>query len=143
VTDDGELGVLRERLDGICRRHLSPGGADLVVALARPAIRLHHCGVGTGSHLGGVALLEQPDQWPWWNDRPLSLVAVLDLGELSPFTSDPDLPPRGILSVFYDDVEQPWGFRPEDGLLVGRRRPGVASSIGRRWCRTTRWRQKG
>ena len=101
-------------MDGICHRHLSPGDADLVTALARPAVRLHHSHVGTRSHLGGAALLELPDQWPWWNDRPLSLVAVLNLEELSPFTSDPDLPPRWMVNVFYHGVEQPWGFNPGD-----------------------------
>lgn len=114
MTDNSEIEVLRERLDAICRRHLSLRGAELVTALARPAIRLHHSHAGTRSHLGGAALLEHPDQWPWWNNRPLSLVAVLDLGELSPFSSDPALPPGGTLNVFYDDEEQPWGFKPED-----------------------------
>jgi uncharacterized protein YwqG len=114
VTDTNDVDALRERLEGICRRHLSPGGVALVTSLARPAIRLLHADAGTRSHLGGAALLEHPDRWPRRDDRPLALVAVLDLEELSPFTSDLDLPPRGTLNFFYDDVEQPWGLRPED-----------------------------
>ncbi|HEV7763092.1 MAG TPA: YwqG family protein [Acidimicrobiales bacterium] len=114
MTDGNDVDALRERLEGICRRHLSPGGVDLVTSLARPAIRLRHADAGTRSHLGGAALLEHPDRWPRRDDRPLALVAVLDLEELSPFASDLDLPPRGTLNLFYDDVEQPWGFRPED-----------------------------
>jgi len=91
TTHNIEIEALGERLDGICRQHLSPRGTDLVTSLARPAIRLHHSHAGTRSHLGGAALLEHPDQWPWWNDRPLSLVGVLDLEELSPFSSDLDV----------------------------------------------------
>ena len=109
-----ETGALRARLSHICREQLNPEAAAVVESLARPAVRMHHTDDPTRSHLGGGALLVDSNQWPRWNDRPLSLVAVIDLAELSQFDTEPGLPSQGVLNFFYDDEEQPWGFEPED-----------------------------
>ncbi len=109
-----ESQALRGRLAEICAQRLPPDAAELVESLARSAIRLRHTDEVASSHLGGVALLDHPDRWPRLNERPLSLVAVVDLAELAPFESDPVLPRAGVLNFFYDYVEQPWGFEPGD-----------------------------
>lgn len=114
MTGDGNLDVLQERLAALCRQHLAPEGAALVESSARPAIGLHHTDRPTRSHLGGVALLDDADGWPRRGDRPLSLVAVLDLAELAPFVTDLALPSEGVINFFYDCVERPWGFEPVD-----------------------------
>lgn len=114
MTAEADLDLLQERLAALCRRHLAPDAAALLTSLARPAIRLRHTDRRTRSHLGGVALLDDADAWPGADGRPLALVAVLDLGELAPFATDLPLPSEGVVNLFYDTVEQPWGFEPGD-----------------------------
>lgn len=114
MTGNSEIPRLRAQLNEICARHLSTDAAAALEALTRPAIRLVHNDGPTRSHLGGPALLDDEAQWPHWQGRPLSLLAVIDLSELKDFDSDPPLPTDGTLNFFYDNGEQPWGFRPSD-----------------------------
>jgi len=56
-----------------------------------------------------IAALERP--WP------LDFVAQIDFRQM--WTSgplDPDMPTRGLLSIFYDVQEQPWGFDPRERM---------------------------
>jgi uncharacterized protein YwqG len=47
--------------------------------------------------------------------QPLAFIAQLDLAELSRAGAlDADFPQSGRLAIFYDTIEQPWGFRPAD-----------------------------
>lgn len=49
------------------------------------------------------------------NRFPLTFVAQLDFAELwAAGALDPDMPRCGVLFLFYDTFEQPWGFDPED-----------------------------
>lgn len=51
------------------------------------------------------------------SEQPLSFVAQINLAEMwAAGTLDPDIPQRGIVSIFYDMVEQPWGFAPSDRI---------------------------
>ncbi|MCA9312647.1 MAG: DUF1963 domain-containing protein [Phycisphaerales bacterium] len=51
--------------------------------------------------------------WPTWNDKPLSLVALLDLAELAGMDTGLDLPTVGLLNVFFEaDEQMAWGFDP-------------------------------
>ena len=46
---------------------------------------------------------------------PLAFVAQLNLADIwSAGPVDPDLPRQGMLSIFYDTLEQPWGFQVSD-----------------------------
>ena len=110
MTDGGS------RLSSLAHEHLSPADADTFLRLARPAISLRHTQpeIDTVSHLGGEARLAKDQDWPTRLEEPLSLIAVLDLAELAGFASDLALPRQGILNLFYDADEQPWGFDPSD-----------------------------
>jgi uncharacterized protein YwqG len=114
VTESAEVQRYRELLRAICGRHLAANAAATVESLARPAIRLVHGAGPTRSHLGGAAFLDDEAHWPRWHDRPLSLVAVIDLADLAGLHSDPQLPPEGTVNFFYDHEQQPWGFDPGD-----------------------------
>lgn len=46
---------------------------------------------------------------------PLSFLAQINFAEIwAAGPVDPDMPRSGILSVFYDGIEQPWGFDPAE-----------------------------
>ena len=47
------------------------------------------------------------------DDRPLSFMAQVNLADTSGLTNGV-LPATGLLSFFYDAVNQPWGFDPAD-----------------------------
>lgn len=87
-------------------------GARLVVDPTRDSRT-----VGT-SRLGGRPDLPADVPWPRDHGGPLSFVLQVDLadlpGELAPQVADSGLPTSGLLSFFYDAVEQPWGFDPDD-----------------------------
>jgi uncharacterized protein YwqG len=46
--------------------------------------------------------------------NPLTFVAQLNLAELQPHLPDASLPPRGLLSIFFDRREMPLGDDPDD-----------------------------
>jgi uncharacterized protein YwqG len=122
VTSPNEvLDDLRARARDLCVDQVDPDGVALLEELGRPAIRLRRSEEAAPSHLGGNALLADGVAWPWWEEKPLSLVAVLNLQDLAPFTTDVQLPNRGILNFFYEaDEQQAWGFDPlhRDGWRV-------------------------
>jgi uncharacterized protein YwqG len=98
------------------------GGEDVarwMAKLARPGIALRRSsprgGRGVkvgGSKLGGAPDLPAGAAWPAQGDQPLAFLAQLDLAEASGHDRAGLLPRAGLLSFFYDCVEQPWGFDP-------------------------------
>jgi len=46
--------------------------------------------------------------------QPLDFLLQIDLVDLRPFGLAAGLPPRGLLTFFYDTENQPWGFDPAD-----------------------------
>ncbi len=68
-----------------------------------------------GSRFGGQPLLPADVEWPEGPDGPLGFVVQLDFEQLyHAHDGALPLPPRGILSVFYDIENQPWGHDPRD-----------------------------
>jgi hypothetical protein len=66
------------------------------------------------TRLGGRPNLPKEIPWPVREDgQPLSFVAQLDLSALPEIRNLP-LPKVGSLFFFYDVVEMPWGFDPND-----------------------------
>eukprot|EP00966_Prymnesium_polylepis_P273863 6326399-Prymnesium_polylepis.2 len=59
------------------------------------------------SRFGGGADLLPDQEWPFANDRPLDFLLQLNLGDIS----SPLLPTCGLLSIFYDIQNQPWGAK--------------------------------
>ncbi|WP_053485656.1 YwqG family protein [Lysinibacillus sp. FJAT-14745] len=88
-------------------------------AIATPTadedIRMGH------SKIGGAPDTTTDFVWPKTkNGQPLYFLCQLNLAEIKPFDSNHLLPTEGLLSFFYDAVEQPWGYDPndEDGFHV-------------------------
>ena len=67
------------------------------------------------SRLGGAPDVGPGFEWPYWKDRPLAFLGQVDLAAVArfPFASAV-LPPRGLLSFFYDPAQETWGFDPKD-----------------------------
>lgn len=124
----GEVDSLEEswrRLRALGSQHLGQELGERVVSLARPAIRLVP-GSGNGSaggpsRLGGNPVLAPGTGWPTWADKPLSLLAVIDLAEVARLDDGGWLPTSGWLNFFYEaEEQQAWGFDPAhaDGWRV-------------------------
>lgn len=63
------------------------------------------------SKLGGAPDLPPGTPWPARAGAPLAFVLQLDLSGID---TGGELPADGLLSFFYDAVEEPWGDEPED-----------------------------
>lgn len=112
---------------------------DRLEGVARPCIRLYlsqqdedEIRIGC-SKIGGRPDLPPSIKWPYETERPpnnrdrffnqtpktrsllpLSLVAQLDLAEISVFDEENLLPPSGWLYFFYSNEQDVWGFDPRD-----------------------------
>ena len=66
------------------------------------------------SKFGGEPDLPPGHEWPYYEGKPLSFLAQIDLAEASKYDTEGLLPKSGILSFFYECEEQPWGYDPKD-----------------------------
>ena len=87
---------------------------SLVEPLSQPAVRITVSEINAQSHFGGAARLPAEFEWPRKGQAPLTLLAQLDLAELATAHQFDWLPVSGTLAFFYDLVNSPWGFNPED-----------------------------
>jgi hypothetical protein len=82
--------------------------ADTLVALCRTGIALtprsqDRAGTPAGrTHLGGLPDLPPGAVWPHRRDHPMTLLAQIDLAEMSRCDDDRLLPPAGLLQIFAD-----------------------------------------
>jgi uncharacterized protein YwqG len=82
--------------------------------LARPAIVLEDASGRMVLRLGGSPRLPASIAWPDRKGRPLSFVAELDLAALRAVGGPDWLPASGVLHLFFDAEDEPWGFDPAD-----------------------------
>lgn len=93
---------------------------DAILAASLPSIRMRAKRVNEmemaegASKIGGLPDLPPGTEWPVYRSRPLSFLAQINLAEVQSFPAARQLPAHGLLSFFYDAVEQPWGFDPAD-----------------------------
>jgi uncharacterized protein YwqG len=66
------------------------------------------------SKLGGWPDLPEGFRWPEKDGTPLAFLGQFALSAVPRFDAGEGLPAGGLLSVFYDNVGQPWGFDPKD-----------------------------
>ncbi|HET6428967.1 MAG TPA: YwqG family protein [Phycisphaerae bacterium] len=110
----------RQSLCDLLARHFAPETAEAVSRTILPSIRIlpappPYEGFPLGrSRIGGEPDMPPGHPWPRRQGRPLSFLAQINCAELP----DPDgaspLPRDGLLLVFYDADQQPWGFDPAD-----------------------------
>lgn len=98
-----------------------------VVNLARPSRRAIATKDATArSCLGGLPVLPAETEWPKHGDKPLALVAQIDLGEAALSKLVPGLPATGLLLFFVDSQ----GFFSSIPATVGTRVLHVSASSG-------------
>lgn len=94
--------------------------AEEIESLALPSVKLIREMVSEdelapgASKIGGHPDLPVGLDWPEWQGLPLSFIAQINLGDVVPFISLPELPRAGLLSFFYDAEQRTWGFDPKD-----------------------------
>jgi uncharacterized protein YwqG len=95
---------------------LPPAAAALVRREVRPAVALSHAPAAPDrrSRLGGGPSLDRSERWPDYLYKPLSFLALIDLAEFAPLSGGTGLPTSGLLNLFYEVDDQPWGFDPDD-----------------------------
>ena len=82
-------------------------------AAARPCVALSY-GPAAAGRIGGAPSLAEDIDWPHRDGRPLAFLARLDCAALGTAGSPDWFPEHGMLFLFYDLIEQPWGFDPDD-----------------------------
>ena len=91
---------------------------DQLSALCRNAICIEYDFSGDEpevgrSRIGGLPDLPIDVKWPEWQNVPLAFIAQFRMSDLTEDDTDNMLPSKGMLYFFYD-VEQPWGYNPDD-----------------------------
>ena len=94
--------------------------ADQLAASLQPAIRItpkqtsqKKLPIGA-SRFGGIPDLPEGFQWPHYRGTPLTCLAQIHLSDVAQFDTEKVLPETGWLYFFYEDIEQPWGYEPEE-----------------------------
>lgn len=91
---------------------------EAILGLAHPCLRLVAAWPGQPpagrTKLGGCPDLPPKQAWPDVGGKPLSFIAQVDLDALAGLPGSEGLPQQGLLTFFYDAVEQPAGYDKED-----------------------------
>ncbi|RYG75476.1 DUF1963 domain-containing protein [bacterium] len=107
----------RERAIELIDQHAPDSLKPLLKQCVRPAIALRiekidDAEIPTGaSKFGGSPDVPADFEWPTWQDKPLGLLAQINLQEMAPFDVEGLLPRHGILLFFYEMEEM---FVPDD-----------------------------
>lgn len=107
----------------LLKRHSLERLEEILTRFKRPAIAFWPSELPklrSRSRFGGEPLLPPGFGWPESSDRPLDFLLQIDMADVKPFDPDGILPPSGLMTVFYDAEEQPWGYDPQqlDGFHV-------------------------
>lgn len=70
-------------------------------------------GRGT-SKVGGSPDLPKEFDWPLNKERPIDYLLQINLKDLQPHPQQAALPAGGLLTFFYDILDEPWGYDPKD-----------------------------
>ncbi len=69
------------------------------------------------SKIGGSPDLPADWEFPRYGDDYLTFMLQVNLSEAKPYDKDNLLPESGILYLFYEALEQPWGFKEDEGCF--------------------------
>lgn len=69
------------------------------------------------SKIGGSPDLPAGWEFPRYEDDYLTFMLQVNLSEAKPYDKDNLLPESGILYLFYEVMEQPWGFEEDEGCF--------------------------
>lgn len=112
-----------QHIDNLLREHgLYHKKADIISAL-KNSIKIEKIKVNQeyipigSSKLGGLPDMPDEMEFPKYDNGYLTFIGQFKLKEMKPYDKDGLLPNSGILYLFYDVVEQPWGFEEEEGCF--------------------------
>jgi uncharacterized protein YwqG len=91
--------------------------ADALAREALPSVRLESLSdlTSAATRLGGLPSAPPDWSWPRSDGGPMAHIGQLAMAELpSEVRQDMGAPSTGLLSFFYDAINQPWGFDPAD-----------------------------
>jgi uncharacterized protein YwqG len=66
------------------------------------------------SKLGGKPDLPASISWPVWKDNPMSFIAQIRLEDIAIYPPASRMPKNGMLSFFYDSLQETYGDNPDD-----------------------------
>lgn len=102
-------------------RHGLGEHADRIMRLARPTVRIRAKRVPEGatlpanaSRFAGPASLPEGVDWPMAGEWAMLFLGQIRLSDAAPHDASGLLPKRGLLSLWYDLNNSPWGFDPKD-----------------------------
>ncbi|WP_223702167.1 YwqG family protein [Sutcliffiella deserti] len=84
------------------------------------------------SKMGGFPDLPEGWEYPSYEQGPLIFMLQINLVDVKPFDQAGLLPENGILYLFYDAMEQPWGFEEDEGCFKVMYFDGDMSKLNRR-----------
>lgn len=70
------------------------------------------------SKIGGSPDLPPGLEFPRYEDNYLTFILQVNLSEAKPYDKDDLLPESGMLYLFYEALEQPWGFDGDEGCFM-------------------------
>lgn len=106
-------------------RTMTEGGvpsetASKLGSLLRPAVRLEVVPAGDSmippgaSKLGGFPDVTSGFEWPKWKAQPLGFLGQIKLEDITGFECCDLLSRTGLLSFYYEQNQETWGFDPKD-----------------------------
>jgi uncharacterized protein YwqG len=98
----------RKRDKGI-QEHL-----EYLRSLRLPGLGLSESAGGCASRIGGRPSLPESVPWPEWKGAPLAFLCQIDLNAIPDTCDRRGLPRDGMLSFFYHQNQETWGFDPAD-----------------------------
>jgi uncharacterized protein YwqG len=106
-----------ETLDSLLRSHDLLAHRESIAASSKPSLRMtltEPSADARATRFGGFPILNKDVNWPCGkNFEPLGFLAQINLSDLP--INPHGLPPKGLLSFFYDTENQPWGFHEDAG----------------------------
>jgi uncharacterized protein YwqG len=108
---------ITDAFDSLLRSHDLLAHRESIVASSKPSLRMtltEPSADDRATRFGGLPILNKDIPWPSAkNFEPLGFLAQINLADLpiNPFR----LPPKGLLSFFYETQNQPWGFYEDAG----------------------------
>ncbi|TYS67675.1 DUF1963 domain-containing protein [Sutcliffiella horikoshii] len=112
-----------QKVDQLLSEHDLAHHKSAIMASFKSAIKLNKTNkdetdipVGS-SKIGGSPDLPVGWEFPRYEDDYLTFMLQVNLSEAKPYDKDNLLPESGIMYLFYEALEQPWGFKEDEGCF--------------------------
>ncbi|MDQ0200767.1 YwqG family protein [Neobacillus ginsengisoli] len=112
-----------QQIDQLLREHELYHKKSAIISSLKNSIRMVKVGVDEkaipigSSKLGGLPDMPDEMEFPRYEKGYLWFIGQVNLKEAKPYDKDNLLPDSGILYLFYDAFEQPWGIEEDEGCF--------------------------